>query len=130
MTNERDPRQARPGFEADRGPRPRLLYIETDAARDENPVIDDITQKMVAAFRQAEGTGIHYRGFHMCSCGAHSTNTDYVLPSGHVTNSLAIHYLALHREEVPAEQIEIVEAFDYGIAEPNAEELNTGMQKF
>jgi hypothetical protein len=106
-----------------REPRPTLLYVEPSARISEDPLIDEITQKMVGAFRLAEDTGIHYRGFHRCACGACSTNTDYILPSGHQTNSLAVHYVALHRPEVPEDQLEIIEGFDYGITEPTIEEL-------
>lgn len=110
--------------EAGRNPAELLLYINPSAAISAEPNADEITQKMVAAFRSAEETGTRWRGVHQCACGACSDNTDYILPSGHQTNSLAVHYLALHRDEVPPDQLEIVEGFDSGLAEPSAEDLN------
>ncbi len=104
-------------------PNSSLLYIETSPIISEEPLIDEVTQKMTAAFRLSEDTGMHYRGIHMCACGACSSNTDYILPNCHQTNSLAVHYLALHRSDAPEDQIEIVEGFDYGIAEPSIEEI-------
>jgi hypothetical protein len=45
-----------------------ILYIEPSAKTSVQPVIDDITRKMTAAYRKSiEGTA--YRGFHVCSCG-------------------------------------------------------------
>jgi hypothetical protein len=101
----------------------RLLYLEPSASTSEEPLIDELTEKMTSAFRQAT-EGERWRGYHTCACGVNSDNCDYILPSGHETNSLAIHYLALHREEVPLEQLEIVASFDYGLEEPAFAELN------
>lgn len=47
-----------------------------------------------------------YKGFHECSCGAMSETFDVRLPSGQLTNSLAMHYLEFHRDEVPDCEIE------------------------
>ena len=52
-----------------------------------------------------------------------SDNTDYILLNGQQTNSLCIHYLAFHRDEVPAEELAKVTALEAGEAEPSAEEL-------
>ena len=41
-----------------------------------------------------------YMGVHQCICGAKSHSRDYLLPNGYVTNSLAVHYLEFHRDEV------------------------------
>jgi hypothetical protein len=103
-------------------PSNRLLYIEPSAQTSEEPLIDETTQKMTAALRMAT-VSERWRGIHRCACGVHSDNCDYALPSGHETNSLAIHYLALHREEIPTEHLEIVDGFDYGLGEPTFDEL-------
>ena len=52
-----------------------------------------------------------------------STNCDYILPGGQQANSLCIHYLAFHRDEVPAEELAKVSALAAGEAEPSPEEL-------
>ena len=51
-----------------------------------------------------------YKGFHECSCGAMSETFDVRLPSGHLTNSLAMHCLEFHRDEVPVGEIEKIRA--------------------
>src|SRR5262249_12137458 len=61
--------------------------------------------------------------FHECVCGARSTNRDYRLPNGEVTNSLCVHYVAHHRSEVPLDQAARIEDFAFGEAEPAADEL-------
>lgn len=101
-----------------------VLYIEPSAKVSAEPVIDELTRKMVAAFRESEESMIMWRGFHMCACGAASNNKDYVLPNGDKTNSLCVHYLAFHRDEVPASQLEKVQRLNSGEAEPTDKELN------
>lgn len=98
-----------------------LLYIEPQSAPSAEPLIDEATRRMTAAFR-AGASGTRWRGFHTCSCGVHSSNTDYKI-SELQTNSLCVHYLAFHRGEVPVDQLERVMAFTYGEAEPTEKEL-------
>ncbi len=99
-----------------------ILYIEPSDMASAEPVIDELTQKMTAAFRSATD-GVVYRGVHQCRCGAVSSNREHVLPNGEETNSLCIHYLAFHRAEVPAFQLEKVRRLDCGEAKPTAEEI-------
>jgi hypothetical protein len=99
-----------------------LLFIEPERPRSLSPRIDTLTRRMAAALRRAT-EGDQFFGYHICICGAHSTNTHYFLPDGHMTNSLCVHYIAYHREEVPAEQIRRVEALTCGEVEPSEEEL-------
>lgn len=99
-----------------------LLYIEPRQLADD-PVVDEITGKITSAFRASRDTGNRWRGFHRCSCGACSDNTDYILPSGHKTNSLAIHYVSMHRKEVPSKQLDIIAGFAVEPLEPTREEL-------
>lgn len=96
-----------------------ILYIEPAKARAAEPLIDELTMLMAGALRAAESgtgtsqdfsTGGGYRGWHTCACGAMSSNCEYRLPGGEVTNSLATHYLALHRDEVPEDQLAKVRA--------------------
>jgi hypothetical protein len=109
--------------ESEPEPRDPLLYIDPVSGISEEPVVDEATSKITAAFRAAKGTGTEWRGIHRCACGACSDNTDYILPSGHQTNSLAVHYVALHRAEVPADQLEIIAAFDIEPEEPTIDDF-------
>lgn len=89
-----------------------ILYIEPVGAPSAEPVIDDLTRRMASALFLGE-PGPGYRGFHTCSCGVHSSNCNYTLPNGETTNSLCVHYLAFHREDVPQEQLDRVAALEY-----------------
>jgi hypothetical protein len=100
-----------------------VLYIKPGTRGTAEPVIDSLTRKMAAAYRAAESSGVLWRGFHICRCGARSTNTDYILPGGATTNSLCVHYLAFHRDEAPEAELAKVAGLASGEAEPNAEEL-------
>jgi hypothetical protein len=110
-------------------PRELLLYINPMTGISDEPVMDEITSKMTSAFRAAADTGEQWRGVHQCVCGACSDNTDYILPSGHQTNSLAVHYVALHRAEVPEDQLEIISTFDLEPVNPAVEDLRYPPQR-
>ena len=106
-----------------------LLYIEPRCAGTTLPVVDMATRRMAAAFRRAAALkDFAYCGFHTCVCGATSKSYDFELPDGSLTNSLCVHYLAFHRDEVPPRQLEEVERLPYGEAEPTAEELQYRVQ--
>jgi hypothetical protein len=87
-----------------------LLFIEPQLPRSAEPVVDEYTRRMAGAMRSASAQA-PYRGIHRCRCGEPSTNCDYVVRiaervpgspwHGLLTNSLAVHYLAFHRDEVP-----------------------------
>jgi hypothetical protein len=99
-----------------------LLFIEPSAKISKEPVIDRTTKKMTAALRLAtKGPG--YRGVHQCACGVYSHNCNYFLAGEETTNSLCVHYLAFHRDEVPPEQIERVMRLGAGEANPTGKEL-------
>src|SRR4051812_37179504 len=114
---------------SERTPRELLLYIEPRQHISDEPVLDELTGKITAAFNAASDTGEQWRGTHPCVCGACSDNTDYILPSGHQTNSLAVHYVALHRVEVPEDQLEIISAFDLEPMDPTIENLRYPPQR-
>ena len=99
-----------------------MLYINPSARTSEEPVLDELTMKMTAAFRQAR-KGTVWRGFHSCRCQARSTSCDYILPNGEQTNSLCIHYLAWHREQVPQAELDKVAALSFGSATPTEDEI-------
>lgn len=98
-----------------------ILYIEPSATVSRWPVVDELTKIMASALN-ASVSGIWrgskffpedgWRGFHVCNCGARSTSYDYELPGGEVTNWLAVHYLAWHREEVEEDQLARVRALE------------------
>lgn len=109
-----------------------LLYIEPQQPKSDTPLVDELTQKMTAGFVEYK-TGTGYQGQFMedavtmgwqtCTCGARSTNVDYLLPSGFITNSLCIHYLAWHRSEVPQSELDKVASLPNEHAEPMTEQL-------
>lgn len=94
-----------------------LLYIEPtkdqkSAEPNEDGLADILenlikTAKSGAAWYRSlddEGTfneGNAYRGFHMTDCGERSSNCDYLLENGMITNSLAPFYLRWYREAIP-----------------------------
>lgn len=104
---------------------PGLLFVEPVNSATA-PIIDDATRKMAAALRAARH-GESWRGFHVCRCGAQSDNTDLIVEGRFVTNSLAVHYLALHRGEVPADEIRDVLTLACEGVDPGEQEI-TGRQ--
>lgn len=87
-------------------------------------VIDDVTRSVAALLRTAED-GQGWFGWHDCICGACSGNVDlWVEISGkkYLTNSLAVHYVACHRDEIPQQQMKLIESLQ-GTVEPTAKEL-------
>ncbi len=81
------------------------------------PIDDDLTRKVEAAFAQAVSGAANYsqvgqperfdrgngwRGWHQAEPGVYSDNHDYLLPNGLITNSLCIHYVRWYRNSIPA----------------------------
>lgn len=109
-----------------------LLFIEPQNPKSEAPVLDELTKKMTAAFKDYK-TGSGYQGQFMkgvesmgwqdCVCGARSTNVDYLLPSHFITNYLCVHYLAWHRSEVPQSELDKVASLPNEYAEPTPQLL-------
>jgi hypothetical protein len=102
----------------------RLLYIEPTNMATGDPVIDDLTLRMVRALRQATFHRYHGHGFHRCLYGALSDARERVLPNGWITNTLCVHYLAYHRSEVPAGHLAAVSELPLGIEIPTSDELH------
>ena len=101
-----------------------LLFIEPREIAAEDPLLDELTGQMAAAFRSATPPTHSYCGFHVCSCGAHSLPHDLILPNGLVTNSLCVHYLAYHRSEVRVEDIAKIRTLGCGVVDPSEYELH------
>ncbi len=101
-----------------------IMMIEPKGKASSQPVVDEATRKMTAAWRQARHSDYGYRGFHMCNCGACSDNKDHWVGADEkMTNSLAIHYLAYHRTDVPAEELAKILSLPYGELAPTEDEL-------
>jgi hypothetical protein len=99
-----------------------ILMVEPSANVSTGPLIDELTRRMTAAWRKRRDSDYRYRGFHRCRCGATSDNRDHYVGDAN-TNSLCIHYLAFHRDELPKEELDKVRALDFGEGEPTEEEL-------
>lgn len=107
--------------------RPGLLFIEPKNPASKEPLIDKATRSMTTALRTAK-RGIGWMGFHECACGAVSRSCDLIVEGRFTTNSLAVHYLAHHRDEVPADELADVLSLPALLTEPTAEEL-TGLRR-
>lgn len=113
-----------------------LLFIEPSGPARPTPIIDEITRRMAAALRSVTETGIlaedgvfypgvNSKGVHLCSCGAVSKSHDLRLVGGVITNSLAVHYLAHHRDEASPHDFNIVLQLPVNLVEPTPEELQS-----
>jgi hypothetical protein len=85
-----------------------VLFIEPKKAAAKEPVQDELSENMREAMRHAGTPNYTYFGYHQCVCGAKSDATDWILHTGQVTNSLAVHYLEYHRGEIPRDEFEKV----------------------
>jgi len=103
-----------------------MFYIEPRNPPSEEPIIDGLTMKMVAALRKATLPHRQSLGFHTCVCGAKSDSTDFILPNGLRTNSLCVHYLAYHRAEIEDGELWAVDGLADGFEYPNSHELHGG----
>lgn len=109
-----------------------LLYIEPVDDPSAVPIIDDLTLRMTAALNGAsvgtfDGMNFHadnrFRGWYTCSCGAYSSNCDYLLPNGEVVNNLCVHYLAHHRHEISESLLSRVSMLPTDHANPTTVQL-------
>lgn len=100
-----------------------LLMIEPSSRVSAEPVIDELTRKMTAAWRTRRFVD-STNGLHICACGARSdSNVWHVGPAdGLLANWLCVHYLAYHRDEVPPAELDKVRALASGEAEPTVDE--------
>lgn len=111
-----------------------LLFIEPQNPASADPVIDSLTRRMTAALNGSVGgtndgwqgkfhPGGGWRGVHTCVCGVNSSNKNFQLEDGTITNSLCVHYLAHHRNEVPESELAKVRSLPSYEAEPTANQL-------
>ena len=109
-----------------------ILFIRPTEPPSGEPTIDGFTRMMAHALNNVEAGvvegsyfygGSGYKGVHTCSCGARSTNQNYLLDERHITNSLAVHYLAYHRQEVPKDELIQMLFLPADEAEPTPKQL-------
>lgn len=101
-----------------------MLYLVPKSLPSDDPIIDELTMRMVASLRKATLPDYRYLGFHTCVCGARSDSTDFILPNGLRTNSLCVHYLAYHRAEIEDGELAAVKELSDAFAYPNSDELH------
>jgi hypothetical protein len=77
-----------------------MIEPENDATL---PMEDELTDKAKELW-ESRTEGVHSRGFHTCVCGETSDNIDWKI-NGVTTNSLLIHYVQCHRDEIPESEI-------------------------
>lgn len=108
-----------------------LLYIHPPVDQKlAEPIDDDLTRKLEAAFAQAVSGVANYSrvgepesfipgsawcGGHRTDCGKNSDNHDYLLPNGLITNSLCVFYVRWYRNSIPACDMRKLQTL-YGIA--------------
>jgi hypothetical protein len=105
-----------------------LLFIEPTRPASAVPVIDALTRRMTGAWRERATSLVAYDGVHMCTaCSSTSDSEDHfvITTDGRelLTNSLAIHYLAYHRDEVPAAELAKVASLAAEMWEPTVDEM-------
>jgi hypothetical protein len=100
-----------------------VLHIEPIRWPADKPLVDDLTLRMTRALREASKPSSGYLGVHTCICGAVSDSTDRILPGGARTNTLCVHYLAYHRAEVPAADLDAVRQLPASADPPSSREL-------
>lgn len=109
-----------------------LMMIEPTVAPTA-PIVDDLTRRAAFVLATAESGKRRYRGWHQCTgsgCHAMSDNTDHLV-GGMTTNSLLVHYVTCHRDEIPPTEFirlrEAIVAHGGQGVEPTQEQL-TGVR--
>lgn len=127
-----------------------LLYIHPAKEGSDEPIIDNLTKKILWATRNQIGKGVllksgnfeldmSTKGVHHCTgCNKKcplSQAQDILLPNKLVTNTLAVHYVAYHRDELTKEELALIEAIDVheaaleSMADPTEQELGFYSEK-
>lgn len=117
-----------------------LLYIEPPVGEKlQIPVEDELVEIMEKALDKAKtGTagynhldndgsnfreGNAYKGWHSTGCGERSSNKDYLLSNGMITNSLAPFYLKWYRNSIPESEWKKLKKLEGFYSENSSEEL-------
>lgn len=109
-----------------------LLFIHP-AGPPTEPIIDELTRKAAAMWRARRTDPNGYRGVHECTspgCGVTSDNKNHFVTSPGasgelMTNSLMVHYIAVHRNEISERDLGIVAAATDS-TEPSESEIRGG----
>lgn len=83
-----------------------FLMLDPKGPKSTEPIIDHMTRRVAAAIRHGLKTDqiITPR---VCQCGAKSDDVRHYV-NGVIASTLAIHYMAYHRLEVPDDELEQV----------------------
>jgi hypothetical protein len=103
--------------------------IEPSGQATADPLVDKLTRRMTAAWRNRRDSKYVYCGFHICSCvELHKRQLGPLVGEGDgkLTNSLVIHHPAHHRADISAAEVEKAERLPYGQEEPTANEPSPG----
>lgn len=125
-----------------------FLYIEPRKEEKNTIAIDDVITKTIEqAIRVAPSGSSRYsklddlgtffsdsafRGMHTTDCDEMSTNRDYQLKTGHITNSLAPFYLRWYRHVIPTSEMKklivILKAYRDQVPENELQEFNRSLK--
>lgn len=84
-----------------------LMFIKTNSV-DTKETNDEYTKMAEELWEKREDllpAGRRWRGSHGCSCGKRSDHINWFV-KGSLTNSLLVHYVKYHREEVPQYELD------------------------
>jgi hypothetical protein len=100
-------------------------FLMIEPSKRGHTAIYDWATCRVAALLNSAREGTRWRGWHTCVCGAGSGCCDLWVKIGDKelkTNSLAVHYMACHRDEVPADQMKLIEALT-AVTDPTIKQI-------
>ena len=89
-----------------------LLFMQPKNIPADEPVMDNITKILTRAWVRSQRSTYSYKGTHTCSCGAKSTSADHFIGEENSlrTNSLCLHYVQFHRDEIPLDELDKLRA--------------------
>jgi hypothetical protein len=93
-----------------------------DGALDK-PVIDDLTQKITAAWRLARHHPVSGKSVICPGCGILYTFEWRELPDGRTLSCTCVHNMAYHRHEIPPDELQVIERLEVGLVLPRLSEL-------
>jgi len=85
----------------------KLFFIRTKHKCNE-PIFDYLTMKMARAIDEAKVCKTH-DDIYYSKCGVASTNFDYMIKGGFIVNSLCVHYVACHRDELSEQHLRMLD---------------------
>jgi hypothetical protein len=100
-----------------------LLFIRSLRFPTDEPIIDELTMSLTSAWRRSPKSDNWRLSTCDCICGAFSGSAARILPGGAVANALCLHYLAYHRAEVPAADLDAIRRMPIGAEVPARSEV-------